>query len=484
MAGKRPEAGMRLGQYVLDRKLGAGGFAEVWRAVHAEIPGKVAAVKVPTSDEYVRQLRGEAALEHRLEHPRIVRTLDLDTRHEPPYFVMEYVEGESLRDRLRRAGKLSWREAARIGDQVLDALAYAHGQGVLHRDVKPENLLVAAAGAGEGKGTGVGDVKVTDFGLGRAHAGATLSVQKSLVELSGPVAAEVAGTWGYMSPEQAAGGEGDARSDLYAVGVTMYELARGAAKVLRFPMTDAPAAFSRVVERATEEDPVRRYADANEMRRALVAALEARPAEGEAGAGAGAAGAGAGAAAAHAQATPCTCGHVPAAEALFCERCGRNLGEWACVRCGKGNPAWVEKCWNCGRPQAAGRPGNVAGGDARGGRPAEAAAATPADSPTPRLAAPPKPPPACERCSAPLAAGAEDCALCGWASPGRGVSLDLPTGIPPLAYALLAGSLVLLFLGVRGSMLWQVPGAAAFAVAVWLAFRRGPAIGGTSGPRT
>ena len=201
--------------YELIRRLGGGAFGEVWLVRHMDL-GVERAMKVPTDPDYVRQLRQEGKIQFQLRHPNIVETVDLNTMHDPPYFVMEYVEGQDLRKRLKADGKLPVDEALEIVGQVLDALTHAHSQGVLHRDLKPENILL----------TPDGRVKITDFGLGKVQA----EVAQSLL-LSGSMMSSqgvsVSGTFQYMSPEQQSGRDADPRDDLYSVGIIACELLTG-----------------------------------------------------------------------------------------------------------------------------------------------------------------------------------------------------------------------------------------------------------------
>jgi len=154
-----PSAGERIGPYELLRRLGGGAFGEVWLVRHLDL-GVQRAMKIPTDPDYVKQLRLEGQIQFDLEHPNIVETLELDSWHTPPYFVMEYVEGQDLRKVLNARGKLPVPEALGILTQILDALSAAHAMGTLHRDLKPENILL----------TPDGRVKVTDFGLGKTQA--------------------------------------------------------------------------------------------------------------------------------------------------------------------------------------------------------------------------------------------------------------------------------------------------------------------------
>ena len=267
--------GQTVGSYELVRKLGGGAFGEVWLARHVEL-GAECALKIPTDPDYVRQLRKEGQIQFGLKHPNIVGTVDLNTLHDPPYFVMEYVEGTDLRKYLTACGKLRLAEAMGIVGQILEALKAAHAKGVLHRDLKPENVLRTPDGA----------VKVTDFGLGKVQA----DVAQSLL-LSGSMMSRegksVSGTFAYMSPEQASGEPPDPRDDLYAVGILGCELLTGSRPLPGISTEDQfdDAGIHRdhalVFQRALAL-PKRRYATAAEMRAAVQAAEAAEEARTEA----------------------------------------------------------------------------------------------------------------------------------------------------------------------------------------------------------
>jgi serine/threonine-protein kinase len=199
------------GRYELGRVLGAGGMATVYLAVDQLLDRQVA-VKVlnppyALDPGFVERFRAEARTAARLNHPSIVAVFDSGSDGGVPYLVMEHVPGESLAALLHRNGPLPPRRAAELAGQVCVALAAAHAQGVVHRDVKPGNVLLA----------GDGRVKVGDFGIAKAAAAPALTGE-----------GEVLGTAAYLPPEQAQGGPVDARSDLYALGCVLYELLTGA----------------------------------------------------------------------------------------------------------------------------------------------------------------------------------------------------------------------------------------------------------------
>ena len=224
--------GDTLGEYVLDEPLGRGAFGEVWRAHHAVFNERVA-VKVPTDPQYVRNLRTEGIIQHQIAHPHVVRTLTVNPGHDPPYMVMEYVDGRSLRDFLRDGRPLAVETALDYLRQILDALSAAHAAGVVHRDLKPENVLIDRAN----------QVKVTDFGLGRVQEATSVSIlaSGSLVSAAG---ASLVGTVEYMAPEQKdPKATVDHRADLYAVGVMLFEMLTGE----RPTGTDGPSDLNPLV---------------------------------------------------------------------------------------------------------------------------------------------------------------------------------------------------------------------------------------------
>jgi len=257
-----PTEGQQVGPYELIRKLGEGAFGEVWLARHRYL-GVERAMKIPTDPAYVRQLRLEGRLQFELDHPNIVRTFDINPDHNPPYLMMEYVRGESLRDRLRREGKLAPDEAVRILCQVLEALAAAHDAGGLHRDLKPGNILL----------TGDGTVKVTDFGLGVVQAEMTRSLllSDSMMSASGR---SVSGTHDYMSPQQRRGEEPAPHDDLYAVGTMACELLTGERPAPGIPVEElleevgVDLAFCPLIQKALTR-PKRRYRSATDMLKAF-----------------------------------------------------------------------------------------------------------------------------------------------------------------------------------------------------------------------
>jgi serine/threonine protein kinase len=259
-----------LGRYRLVEELGAGGFGRVYRAEHLDL-GLTRAIKIATNPEFIRELRKEGIALARLHHPRIVEIHDMDVESNPPYVVMEYVSGGDLRQLISK-GPLPVERAAEIMHDLLEALEHAHSQSVIHRDIKPGNILLDSDG----------HAKVSDFGLGRLVAleSASGSQAASLGSRSGGSA----GTLQYMSPEQLdpsrLGQEQlDHRSDLYSAGLVFYEMLTGelpAGVRPRMPsqMLPVPVEIDRVIERCLAGARRERYPTARAVITALHAALE------------------------------------------------------------------------------------------------------------------------------------------------------------------------------------------------------------------
>ena len=235
MAGLRE--GDRIHNYLLEARLGAGSFGEVWRGRH-HVFGDHVAIKIPTDRKFVRQLQHEGVAVHGLRHPNIVRAIDLDPYAEPPYLIMEYVAGPSLRSVIdEHKTDFPIAAATTILRGVLQALAAAHAAGMVHRDIKPPNILLDVPGDKLATITEQ-DVKVTDFGLGRVGGDLAQSMMQSgsLITEEGR---SISGTLAYMSPEQKEGTDIDARTDLYACGIVLYEMLTGE----RPQGTDLPSAL-------------------------------------------------------------------------------------------------------------------------------------------------------------------------------------------------------------------------------------------------
>ncbi|MBI3725217.1 protein kinase [bacterium] len=262
-------SGLRLGaEWELVSLLGKGGFGEVWKARHLAFEDRLCAAKIPLDRRCQEILRREGIIQHRLEHPHIVRALGLSLVHDPPYFLMELMSGGSLREELAR-GPMKPVRAWEVLSPVLLALEHAHSHGIVHRDLKPESVLLDDRGV----------PKLTDFGLGRASReleGVLLS-QSFLVTNANAAG----GTLEYMAPEQRRGREPDARADLYSFGVLLYESLVGERPVGRFapPSTvrpELPRVFDKVALKALAPEPDRRFPSASallkELREGLVKA--------------------------------------------------------------------------------------------------------------------------------------------------------------------------------------------------------------------
>ncbi len=248
------------GNYRIERELGAGGMAHVFLATDLKHDRRVA-IKVLKPDIAAavgaeRFLR-EITIAARLSHPNILPLHDSGEAGGLLYYIMPFVDGESLRDKLRREGRLSLQETLRVAGEVADALSHAHAQGLVHRDIKPENILLQA-----------GHALVADFGIARATS-ATDSTRLTMTGLA-------VGTPAYMSPEQALGSAVDSRSDVYSLGCLVYEMLAGV------PPFRGPTAQAIVAGHATEPVPSLR---ANGVRvpavieTALRAALAKSPSE-------------------------------------------------------------------------------------------------------------------------------------------------------------------------------------------------------------
>ena len=199
------------GRYQLNSLLGVGGMANVYlaqdRVLQRQVAVKVLSLPYAQDPAFVERFRREARTAARLSHPNIVAVFDSGSDADQSYLVMEYVPGQSLAELLARQGRLAPRRAAELAMEVCAALAAAHTQGLVHRDIKPGNVLLGHDGR----------VKVTDFGIAKAVAAATTLTGVGVV----------LGTAAYLSPEQAQGGPVDARSDLYGLGCVLYELLTG-----------------------------------------------------------------------------------------------------------------------------------------------------------------------------------------------------------------------------------------------------------------
>jgi serine/threonine-protein kinase len=264
-------------RYALEDRLGSGGMSTVYRAtdrvLERTVAVKVLAEHLSDDEKFVARFRREALAVAKLVHPNIVQVYDTGVDGGRHFIVMEYVEGRSGAQLLQRTGKLEPRVAVEIAAQACAGLEYAHKQGIVHRDVKPGNLMVIGGPAGNGEMT----VKIADFGIARAAEQTRLTQVGSVV-----------GTAAYLSPEQSRGEEATGISDVYSLGVVTYQFLTGrlpyegnslAELAIRrenerpLPPTsyepDIPQALSAAVLQALENEPSHRYVDALELAAAL-----------------------------------------------------------------------------------------------------------------------------------------------------------------------------------------------------------------------
>ena len=266
------------GRYEVVRRVGVGGMADVYLAEDTQL-GREVALKIlhpqyADDESFVERFRREAMAAANLQHPNIVQIYDSGREGDFNFIVMEYVEGRSLKDYLAEEGPLEIREATRIAGEVLTALAYAHRTGLVHRDIKPGNILLSD----EGK------VQVTDFGIARAEAGSTMTQTGTIL-----------GTAYYLSPEQAQGLPLDGRSDIYSLTVVLYEMLTGrrpfegdspvsiaykhVREMPRSPSTyrsDIPRPLEAIVLNGLAKRPEDRYSSAALMRRDLEAFMQGK----------------------------------------------------------------------------------------------------------------------------------------------------------------------------------------------------------------
>jgi len=270
------------GRYEIGDRLGAGGMSSVHKAtdliLERTVAVKILAEHLSDDERFVARFRREALAVAKLIHPNIVQVYDTgidDGRH---YIVMEYVEGRSGAQILQRQGPLDAETTAEIGAQACAGLDYAHRRGIIHRDVKPGNLMIVGGPVGGGEMT----VKLTDFGIARA-------VEQTRITQVG----SVVGTAAYLSPEQVRGEEATPSTDVYALGVVLYQFLTGrlpyegsslAELAVRqenekplAPSTyndEVPETLGAAVLRALEGDPARRYASAAELAGCLALGLQ------------------------------------------------------------------------------------------------------------------------------------------------------------------------------------------------------------------
>ena len=256
------------GRYLIESLIGVGGMANVYRGKDVQT-GDAVAVKVlkpelMDNEELVRRFKNESKAISILSHPNIVRVYDVSVSNDLQYIVMEYVDGITLKEYLnQRGGALTWKETVHFATQVLAALEHAHSKGIIHRDVKPQNIMLLADGS----------IKMMDFGIARFSRAQSQTVSDKAI-----------GSVHYISPEQAKGDKTDARTDIYSVGVMLYEMLSGQlpfdgtgavsiaimqisekAKPLAEVAPEVPEGLRQITEKAMNKEPDARYQSAGEM---------------------------------------------------------------------------------------------------------------------------------------------------------------------------------------------------------------------------
>ena len=264
------------GRYRLEAKLGSGGMSTVYLArdqtLDRQVAVKVMHREMSEQADQLERFRQEARSVAKLSHPNVVSVIDAGEDGGHPYIVFEYVEGETLKQRINRDGALAPQEAIAYAIEIARGLSMAHARNMVHRDIKPQNILIDAEGR----------AKLTDFGISRQ------------LEQDGMTATgRVLGTTDYVAPEQAMGRKVDPRTDIYSLGVVLYEMLVGqvpfsadsqvgvAMKHVNEELPDVQrrrpevsAAVALVVERSTAKDPNERYQQVGEMIDDLSTALE------------------------------------------------------------------------------------------------------------------------------------------------------------------------------------------------------------------
>jgi tRNA A-37 threonylcarbamoyl transferase component Bud32 len=270
-AAPRTSPRVLTGRYLLEERVASGGMASVWRA-HDEVLARTVAVKLlhdhlAVDDDFRERFRREAIAAAKLTHPNVVSMYDTGADGDQVFLVMEFIDGSTLKDVIREQGGLDVEQAAAIGEQVARALDYAHSRGLVHRDVKPANILIGTDGA----------VKVADFGIAKADHGDDLTRTGMVL-----------GTAAYVAPEQIRGEAVDGKADQYALAIVVYEaltgrqpfkadtpVATAAQRLERDPLpvrslrADAPRGLDAVLMRALARDPKDRFPTAGAFADAL-----------------------------------------------------------------------------------------------------------------------------------------------------------------------------------------------------------------------
>lgn len=256
------------GRYLLESLVGVGGMANVYKGrdlkTDAVVAVKILREEFSQNTELVRRFKNESKAISILDHPNIVKVFDVSVTDRLQFIVMEYIDGITLKEYMnRRGGPLTWKEVVHFCQQVLDALDHAHQKGVVHRDIKPQNIMLLADGR----------VKIMDFGIARFSRAEYQDTSEKAI-----------GSVHYISPEQAKGDVTDAKADIYSMGVMMYEMLSGklpfesdsavsvaikqiadTAAPLSEVAPDVPKALQDITARAMAKDPARRYPSARAM---------------------------------------------------------------------------------------------------------------------------------------------------------------------------------------------------------------------------
>src|ERR1044072_808910 len=272
------QPGQMLGPYRIISQIGKGGMATVYKAYQASVDRYVAIKVLPSqlaeSPEFATRFHQEARIIAKLEHPHILPVFDYGESDGVAYFVMRYLDAGTLKDKMEAGRPLPLNDIDRIFTQLADALSYAHTHGVIHRDLKPANALIDSQG----------NIFLTDFGIAR------------LLERASPRLTQtdaIMGTPAYISPEQAQGNDVDQRSDIYSLGIILYEMVTGRVpfvadtplavlfKHISDPLPlpsrvkpDIPPSIEKVILKALAKDPKDRFATADEFVAAWKRALE------------------------------------------------------------------------------------------------------------------------------------------------------------------------------------------------------------------
>lgn len=260
--------GKRLdGRYEIHEIIGVGGMAVVYKA-YDNVDDRIVAVKIlkdefASDDEFVRRFKNESKAIAVLSHPNIVKVYDVSFGDRIQYIVMEYVDGITLKEYIQKQGRITWNDAVFFISQVLKALQHAHDKGIVHRDIKPQNIMLLQTG----------DIKVTDFGIARFSRTQTETLTENAI-----------GSVHYISPEQAQGKAADERADVYSLGVVFYEMLAGrvpfeadsavsvalmqvknTAERLTDINPDIPIGLEQICIHAMQKNPLERYQTATEM---------------------------------------------------------------------------------------------------------------------------------------------------------------------------------------------------------------------------